>query len=57
MTRLRLKYINVVRKSGGRIYHYFRRPGFARVYCRVSRARRLSWKRTRLRSMARRRSR
>jgi integrase len=31
MTRLRLKYINVVRKSGGRIYHYFRRPGFARV--------------------------
>jgi hypothetical protein len=31
MTRLRLKYVNVVRKNGGRIYHYFRRPGFARV--------------------------
>jgi integrase len=30
MTKIRLRYINVVRK-GGRAYYYFRRPGFERV--------------------------
>ena len=30
MTRMRLKYVNVVHK-GGKTYHYFRRPGFERL--------------------------
>jgi hypothetical protein len=30
MTRLRLRYVNAVHKSG-RAYFYFRRPGFKRV--------------------------
>jgi hypothetical protein len=31
MTRIKLKYVNVVRKKNGQTFYYFRRPGFNRT--------------------------